>query len=126
MAWLFDEDRSAEAVRLLGLLDHDGAVVPSLWHLEIANTLLIAERRRQIDATVSARFLDFLAALPIRTDTSFPSAADAHALATQYALTACDAAYLALAAREAVALATFDRALARAADAAGVALVVPA
>jgi len=120
MAWLFKSERSADAAGLLRLLEEREAVVPSLWHLEVANALLVAERRREWPPRKVAEFLADLAGLPIYTDETLPPANEAHALGRRFGLTAYDAAYLALAARERLPLATFDTALVRAAQKAGV------
>lgn len=123
MAWLFAEEHGADSAALLRLLDDGEALVPSLWHLDVANALLVGERRRRIAGDDAARFLALLANLPIFTEEVLPTAVEAHALARRFDLTAYDAAYLALAARATLPLATFDAALRRVAGAAGIAVL---
>jgi predicted nucleic acid-binding protein len=99
--------------------------VPSHWWVETANGLLMAERRRRVTSEEVMGALLFLQRLALTTDeqTNFHSAEGTVTLARQYSLTIYDAAYLELAIRRGSALATTDRALARAAKAAGVELL---
>ncbi|MGA8582471.1 MAG: type II toxin-antitoxin system VapC family toxin [Roseiarcus sp.] len=92
-----------------------------LFYYEIRNALLTNERRRRITGAMSAEFLRHLARLPIRLE---PPGDDTSimALARERSLTVYDAAYLELARRRALPLATVDRALEKAAIAEGVAL----
>lgn len=122
LAFLLDDERTSAAAALLDNVVRDGAVVPSLWHLEVANSLSVAVRRKRIPAAARAQFLDYLGDLDILTDDE----THAHAwsatlkLADIYGLTLYDAAYLELAQRRRLPLATLDTALADAARAAGV------
>jgi predicted nucleic acid-binding protein len=90
-----------------------GAVVPSLWRLETANGLQVAIRRKRIDVAFRDLALTHLAHLPITIDPE----TDAQAwtttlqLADRFQLTLYDAAYLELAQRRALPLATLDSAL---------------
>ena len=99
-------------------------IVPYLWHLEVANTLLVGECRRRSTQADTATWLGFLSALPIEVDDE----TRAHAfgatlsLARSHALSAYDAAYLELAMRRGLPLATLDEKLKAAAKAVGVAL----
>lgn len=125
LAWYFEDERTPEADALLDRVAEHGAVVPSLWRLEIANGFQIAIRRRRIDAAFRDAALARLAALPITTDID----TDAHAwsatlnLSDQFRLTSYDAAYLELAQRRRLPLATADRELRKAAAAIGVMLL---
>ncbi|MBI5510568.1 MAG: type II toxin-antitoxin system VapC family toxin [Deltaproteobacteria bacterium] len=113
MAWCFEDEADAYADGILASLASGEAVVPGLWLLEVANVLIVAERRRRLTAADSARFLGFLEQLPIEVDASYPARGD-HApllIAREYGLSAYDAAYLGLAMREGLPLATRDRAL---------------
>jgi predicted nucleic acid-binding protein len=125
LAWLY-ADEITEAVREVfeGLADSE-AWVPGLWRLEVANVLEFGVRRRRHDAAFrDAAFVD-LAALPIRVDPE----TDLHAwgataqLAARHRLTVYDAAYLELARRREIPLATLDGELRIAASAEGVLLV---
>jgi predicted nucleic acid-binding protein len=121
-SWLMPDEDSAAATIAFERLVTDPAVVPSLWWFEIRNMLLVNERRRRLDETRTARALALLAQLPIRVDRS-PDSASVMRLARQHRLTAYDAAYLELAQRLALPLATLDDALVRAAQVDGVTLV---
>ena len=121
LAWLFDDEAEPHADRALGLLEEDGALVPHLWHLEMRNSLLVAERRGRLSPAEVKERLDALRSLPIRTDeeSDLQSAFD---LARAHGLSFYDALYLELAKREGAELATLDGALGQAAVAEGVPL----
>jgi predicted nucleic acid-binding protein len=102
------------------------AIVPPLWQLEVANGLLMIERRRSLTAVDADRgLLDLETFLAARAELDqMPSAMRQLAdLARMYQLTVYDAAYLALAKRESLPLATLDKGLRVAAAKAGVALL---
>ena len=84
--------------------------------------LIVAERRRRLRRSDSARFLELVGALPIEVDTATPDPSHLIAVAREHGLSAFDAAYLALAMREGIPLATRDRALGKAARRCGVSL----
>ncbi len=123
MAWCFEDERSDFAVAVLEALRHGEAVVPAVWGLEVANVLLVAERRGRLTQADSDAFVGLLCALPIVVAAAgsgvLPSAA--LALGRLHGLTSYDASYLELALRLAVPLATGDQRLRAAAAAAGVA-----
>lgn len=122
LAWCFDDEASPATEALLDEVSARGAVVPGLWHLEIANALLQAERSgRNIAEGITAR-LEYIGRLPIATDTETAGRAwrETLALARAERLTTYDASYLELAIRCGLPLATRDRALAAAAKRAGV------
>ena len=93
--------------------------MPNLWHLEVGNVLLQAEKRGRISATQISGRLELLNKLPITTDTETAPRAfrEVMTLARSQKLTTYDATYLELAIRRGVPLATRDKALVRAADA---------
>lgn len=125
-AWCFEDEADPGADALLDGLQRQGCMVPSLWPLEVANVLLQAERRGRITlAAVDGRLASF-ARLPITVDpTPWQHLRGAVlALARLHGLTAYDAAYLELAIRLGLPLATRDKALVRAGVAAGV-VVLP-
>ncbi len=99
--------------------------VPAHWSVEVANGLLMAERRKRVSQADVAEALSLLYGLPILIDeeTAQRSGRDTFAIARQYGLTIYDAAYLELAMRRGAALATNDRDLSKAAKAAGVAIL---
>ena len=110
---------------MLAALETTYAVVPALWPFEIANVLAVAERRRRISPDEIAEFLEMLRHLPIqveRREAAWIWQATTK-LARAYKLSAYDAAYLELAAREHLPLATLDAGLQNAALALGVATV---
>ena len=122
LAWCFDDTVSPVAEHALDLLEAGAeAVVPALWRLELANVLVMAEKRKRLTQAETIRFLSLLGEFPIRV-ASDPSGIEAIvALARTHGLTAYDAAYLDLAQRTGLPLATLDEALAAAAARAGVA-----
>jgi len=120
-AWLFSDETEPQAEAVLARLAEDTAYVPQLWHLEVRNVLLVAERRGRIAAEHALELLETLGELPIRTDTT-PDLAVAFALARAHGLSFYDALYLELAQRRDGTLATLDSALARAAAAVGLSL----
>jgi predicted nucleic acid-binding protein len=121
-AWHFPDERSAESDAILARLESDRALMPALWWFEVRNVLLIGERRGRTVREHTERFLEFLRGLPIEL-TSLPDEVAVMNLARQHQLSFYDATYLELAQRENIALATIDRALARAAIAEGVTLI---
>ena len=126
LPWCFSDEASEATNALLTRLQTgDEAVVPAHWHAEVANALLMAVRRRRIPAEDVHQFLEDLEILPIRVDPSTQNRVRAGILplAEQYGLTVYDAAYLELAIRESLPLATLDNDLRKASRAAGVSLV---
>ena len=125
LAWCFEDEASAATDAVLDQVRRTGAVVPGLWHLELANVLLQAERRgRPILGGIVAR-LELIAQLPVATDAETAGRAfrETLALARTEGLTLYDAAYLELAVRRGLPLASRDEALLAAAKRVGVAVV---
>jgi predicted nucleic acid-binding protein len=120
--WLLPDEGSARADAAYARFPADSAVVPSLWWFEMRNIFIINERRGRIDSSKTSRALALLAGLPIRLDHQADEAVVLE-LARQQRLTAYDAAYLELAQRLDLPLATLDDALIRAARAIGVAVI---
>jgi len=125
VAWCFGDEASEGTRALLRRLDRDQAVVPAIWPLEIANILAVAERRKRIAAADAAQFVSLLETLNIRIDAAAPERGlrEILALARAEALSSYDAAYLDLALREGLDLATRDQPLRQAAGRLGVGLV---
>jgi predicted nucleic acid-binding protein len=122
LAWHF-EDEQTEAVRaVLAEVAESGALAPGLWRFEVANGLQMALRRGRIDAALRDRALANLAALNVRIDDGCDVQVWSATvrLADLYRLTVYDAAYLELAQRSRLPLATLDLALAEGARGAGV------
>ena len=124
LAWCFEDDSSAVADRALDRVVAEVAVVPAIWPLEMANALRSAERRGRLTFADQARLRELLMALPIVVEPLDLAGAlgEVSEVARAADLSAYDAAYLALAARRALPLATTDERLARACVAAGVQL----
>lgn len=120
-AWFLDEKSDPRVEAAFDVAARVETRAPSLLYYEIRNALLMSERRRRITAPMSAAFVRDLALLPIRLE---PAAHDdaLMTLARERHLTVYDAAYLELARRERLPLATLDRKLEKAAIAEGVAL----
>jgi predicted nucleic acid-binding protein len=116
LAWVLPDEGGAAAA-LLDRVAETGAVVPSLWPFEVANGLLMAQRRGRITATERQQALALLAELPISIEPADRARlwTDTLALAEAWALTIYDASYLEAAHRLALPLASFDAALRRAA-----------
>jgi predicted nucleic acid-binding protein len=125
MSWFFEDEATPPSIAILDVLRASQALVPSLWPLEVANVLLVAERRGRTKEARSSRFIALLNSLPIVVD---PATAD-QALATtlhlgrQFGLSSYDASYLELAMREGCPLATLDEKLRIAAKKSGVPLM---
>lgn len=117
VAWLFDDEATAETDALLDRLKDGEAHVPMLWHLELGNVLAQAERRKRISAAGTAAHIERLGRLPIVTDpeTEHRAFREVVLLARTHGLTTYDAAYLELAMRRGIELATLDKALIHAA-----------
>lgn len=123
LAWCFEDEASSQTEAILDLLSDDTAVVPSLWELEVSNVLLLGERCRRLTESQTARFVALLGQLPILVDSANVDMEAVLAVGRHHALTAYDAAYLVLAEREGVPLATLDIKLRNAARAVGVKLI---
>jgi len=121
-SWCFPDEANPVADAAFATVEADEASVPALWWFEVRNILLMGERRGRIDPAGTAGFLADLEGLPVRIDRK-PDSATVLALARMHRLTFYDAAYLELALRLSVPLATLDRAIARAARAAAVPLL---
>ena len=113
-AWLLDDEHHPLAESVISNLGEDGGIVPQLWHFEIRNTLLMAERRGRISKLGIEECIDTVNGLPISTDHA-PDFGTCLNLARKNNLTFYDALYLELAIRRDAQLATLDDALARAA-----------
>jgi len=108
------DQKYAEAV-LVSLSESD-ALVPNLWHLEATNVLLGAEKRKDTTTGEVERFIAQLESLPLHVDplTANQSFNRVMTLARAYKLTSYDAAYLELAIREGLPIATLDKDLIKA------------
>lgn len=122
LAWTFADERSEAAIAVLQLVVADGACVPGHWHLEIANGMTTAVRTSRASIAERDGFLADLARLSIDVDAETADRAwtSTIELADLRGLTAYDAAYLEMAIRRRLPLATLDRQLLAAARNVGV------
>ncbi len=126
ISWCLVDENNDYANAILAIMPDCEAFVPGIWSLEIANVLLVAERRNRMTQEQSEEAIGLLQSLLIQVDTD----TDANALGATLALgrtvglAAYDAAYLELALRLGLPLATLDTRLAEAARRCGVELVV--
>jgi predicted nucleic acid-binding protein len=122
MVWGFEDEADPYATAVLDLMPTLRAYVPALWPHEVANVLLVGERRKRIKPADAAQFLAVLGAFPIVIDDETTSRAwgDTLAVARSQGLSVYDAAYLELAMRRGLPLATLDARLRAAAEAVGV------
>jgi predicted nucleic acid-binding protein len=125
LQWFLEDEAGREyGLNVLASLSTKRAVVPMLWFYEVGNGLLMAYRRKRITFDQIDGFLTRLKALPIDAAEQLPAELlELPALARKHNLTNYDAAYLALAMRLNLPLATTDVELRRAAGAAGVGMV---
>ncbi len=125
LTWCFEDEATSWTDHLLQRLRAgDEAVVPAHWPMEVSNALLMAMRRGRITEEKVRRFFDDISSLPIKIDSESPAQAfrQTFALAQQHKLTSYDAAYLEVAVRANLPLATLDDELRNAAIAEGVLL----
>lgn len=126
VAWCFEDEETRFTETVLDLLSAGAeALVPSIWPVEVANALLIAERRNRIALAQVTAILQKIAGLPIAVMPIDSGRAFDHILpvARQQFLSGYDAAYLELALRQGLPLATLDEQLRRAAKTTGTLLL---
>jgi predicted nucleic acid-binding protein len=125
LAWYFDDERTAASIAVLNQVAEEGAIVPALWRLEVLNGLQVAVRRGRIDIAYRDASLTDLQSLVIAIDpgTNRHAWSATLRLCDRFGLTPYDAAYLELALRRRLPLATLDSELVRAARAESVPLV---
>jgi predicted nucleic acid-binding protein len=122
VSWSFPDEDHSTARAAWQRLRQDEALVPPHWWFEVRNVMLIGERRKRVSHNQTDYFLARLSRLHI-AEAPRPDDASIFVLARRHHLTFYDAAYLELAQREEIALATLDDDLMAAARADGVALV---
>jgi len=125
MSWCFADEASAVSMELQGRLVAETALVPAHWFLEVANVLAMAEKRDRITAADSTEFLRLLGMLDIEVDDEASGRAFDHLLplCRSHRLTSYDAAYLDLALRRRLPLATLDDELRATAENLGIAVL---
>jgi predicted nucleic acid-binding protein len=122
MAWYFKDEATAYSRDVRRSLSKASAVVPALWPVDVANVLVMGERRKRSTAAEAGKWLRYLQMLPIRLDdeTAARAWSEILSVARSYHLSAYDAAYLELAIRLGLPLASIDDELKAAAATAGV------
>ncbi len=125
LAVVFQEANRAHAVEILAQAVEHGAVVPCIWHVEVGNALLVAERRKRLSPQERTAALRGLSRLSITVDpgTAYRAWGEVLTLAEQHRLTLYDATYLELSLRSGLPLASFDSALRKAARSASVSVL---
>ena len=122
MAWCFEDETTRYSEGVLDLLSTGEALVPSIWPLEVVNVLTHAERRRRLTRAKTAKFVTILRGLPISIDSEglLRAFEEILSIALDRRLSAYDAAYVELAMREGVPLATLDLNMRKEAQAMGI------
>jgi predicted nucleic acid-binding protein len=111
LAWYFEDESTPATEDVLDRVVAKGALVPALWRLEVANAFQMALRRRRMDAVARDESLADLSAMSIMIDphTNDYAWSATLRLAERFSLTVYDAAYLELAQRHSLPLATLDQ-----------------
>jgi predicted nucleic acid-binding protein len=122
LAWCFPDEASEYADGVLVALEGHAILVPALWSIEITNAVLVAERRKRVKQSEMRRFVELLDGLTVIMDSQSvtESVSNILPIAREYGLSAYDAAYLDVAIRHGVPLATLDSALQKAGRKAGI------
>ena len=125
LSWCFKNEATASGDEVLERLAIETASVPGIWHVEVANVLALSERRGRITPASTSEFIALMESLLIVVDDQTPSRALGQVLdlARAERLTAYDAAYLELAMRLGIPLASKDADLCDAAERLGVSVV---
>ena len=118
-SWLLEDEQDTRSLSALESVERSGATAPQHWRFEVANSLLLAERRGRLKPGRARLRLHSLHELPIDIDGT-PDLDATFALAFEHGLTYYDALYLELAIRRELPLATLDNDLESAAGASGV------
>lgn len=126
LQWFLEDEADRKySLAVLSSLSENRAFVPVLWFYEVGNGLLMACRRKRITVNQIDGFLLRLTALPIEAARETPAEIlRLPALAQSHGLTNYDEAYVALALKLNLPLATTDRNIRRAAVSAGVNILV--
>ncbi|MFY9315880.1 MAG: type II toxin-antitoxin system VapC family toxin [Burkholderiales bacterium] len=125
LSWFFPDERTAFTDAALDVVANEECWVPSLWRLEFANALLVAERKRRLTRAERLQTLDEASRLSLRVDAQVHDLRQISSLADRHALSAYDAAYLELALRLGAPMITLDKGLATAGAAAGLTVHAP-
>lgn len=122
LAWCFPDEESDYADSVLLALENETAIVPAIWAVELANALLVGERRKRIHQPEVRRFVELVMGLSVVQDgqASADTVSNIVPLGREYNLSAYDAAYLDVAVRHEIPLATLDHALRKVCSTAGI------
>ena len=122
LAWCFPDEASDYADSVLLALENETAIIPAIWAVEVANALLVGERRKRIRQPEIRRFVDLLKNLSVVEDRQpfADTVSNVLPLAREHNLSAYDAAYLDVAVRHEIPLASLDHALRKACTTAGI------
>lgn len=121
IAWLLGDEAAPAADAAIEMAQEDQAVAPVIWWYEIRNAIAVNERRGRLLPHDAEHLLSVISRLQVEIDRDTPDAI--MSIARRHRLTIYDAAYLELALRRALPLATLDRGLARAAAAEKIAVI---
>ncbi len=110
MSWCFSDESTPAASKVQDRLEKESPMVPAHWFLEVTNVLAMAEKRKRITPAKSTEFLGLLEAMDLEVDDEASGRAFAHLfpLCRHHGLTSYDAAYLELALRRRLPLASLD------------------
>lgn len=118
--WYIEDQASDYTEAVAARLETDRAMVPALWQLEFANVLKTACTRGRLQIETARQIVDAISALPIEIDLETPGPKQLLELAMRYNLSSYDAAYLELAIRRGLPIASKDGKLMQAAMESGV------
>lgn len=126
MAFLLSDEQPISLKKLIHIFKTQPMIVPTIWNYEVANVLVMAERKKRINESDLIDIKMILEGLGIVKDMASDenTLRETLSLAREHQLTVYDAAYLELAMRKHAALATFDQTLQNAAKTAGVELLI--
>jgi predicted nucleic acid-binding protein len=110
MSWCFPDEATKASAKIQDRLADESALVPAHWFLEVTNVLAMAEKRKRITSANSDDFLQLLSLFDLEVDEESPQRAFDQLLdvCRKFGLTSYDAAYLDLAARRQLPLASLD------------------
>ncbi len=116
LAWLFKDERTRRTTEILRRVVGEGAVVPAIWHYEISSGLQLGVRRKRLTPEVAHDRMRLFLRLQLEVDPHVPARfPSVLTIAEENSVTVYDAAYVELALRRALPLATNDTELAKAA-----------
>jgi predicted nucleic acid-binding protein len=125
LTWCFEDQSNDYSKAVLASLQTGHAYVPMIWELEVLNSLLGSERKKLLSHAECLSFWQMMNSFSIQRHDSLMKPLELYALALDYRLSAYDACYLELAIRLALPLASLDKKIRAAAEAAGLKLFSP-